>query len=99
MFDARGFKIDNGFPAAVTPLWSPDGRWLAYLRRDNGVTQIWRARADGTGAAPITRSAVDILAIAWTPDGKLAFTSRPAETSYRQGSIARRCRVGSMTSV
>jgi len=30
-------------------VWSPDGRWIAYLKRTQGVTQLWRARADGGG--------------------------------------------------
>ena len=80
---ARGLVYENGFPAIVAPTWSPDGRWLAYLRRDGGITQIWRVRADGTDAAePLTQSPVDILAVAWTADGqKLAYV---AQTDTRE---------------
>jgi dipeptidyl aminopeptidase/acylaminoacyl peptidase len=73
----RGFLIDDGFPALITPAWSPDGRWVAYLRRDRGITQVWRARADGSGAAVVTHSTVDILALAWTADGRIVFASIP----------------------
>jgi len=82
VFDGRGYKIDNGFPAVITPVWSPDGRWIAYLRRDHGVTQAWRARADGSEASAVTRSVTDVRTLMWTPDGKIIFTSRPAETAY-----------------
>ena len=67
---ARGLVVDIGFPALLTPAWSPDGQWIAYQRRDRGVTQVWRARADGSGAQPVTRSETDVEALAWTPDGR-----------------------------
>jgi dipeptidyl aminopeptidase/acylaminoacyl peptidase len=68
--NARGLVVDNGFPTLLTPAWSPDGRWIAYLRRDQGITQVWRARSDGGGAKPATRSPVDVEAVAWTGDGR-----------------------------
>lgn len=62
--------IPNGAPVVVTPVWSRDGQWIAYLRRDAGVTQLWRARADGGGAAAITHAPVDIQSFAWSRDGQ-----------------------------
>ncbi|PMU87360.1 PD40 domain-containing protein, partial [Pseudomonas sp. GP01-A4] len=45
-FDSRG-KADFpvGVADAVTPRWSPDGRWIVYRRRDKGAVQLWRAQA------------------------------------------------------
>src|SRR3546814_10202721 len=43
--DYRGLLVTVGFPAFVTPAWSPDGKWIAYQRRDRGVTQLWRVAA------------------------------------------------------
>lgn len=81
----RGLFVRGGFGAVVTPAWSPDGRWIAYLRRDHGVTQAWRVRADGSGAEPLTRSAVDIEALAWSRDGRrLIVASRPAKTQIAE---------------
>ncbi|HWV54464.1 MAG TPA: hypothetical protein VNZ93_17965, partial [Pseudorhodoplanes sp.] len=77
--DSHGLPdLAIGTEQAITPLWSPDGRWLAYLRRDRGVTQAWRARTDGSHAAPVTRDAEDVRAVRWSPDGgALVVTSRP----------------------
>lgn len=37
------------------PAWSPDGRHLVFTSsRAGGEADIWRVRADGTGAAPVT---------------------------------------------
>lgn len=50
----------TGTPQTITPIWAPDGRWFAYLRRDNGTTQVWRANADGSGSAPLTQEQEDV---------------------------------------
>lgn len=54
-----------GTPLVTAPKWSADGQWVAYLRRDKGVTQVWRARRNGAGAEPVTRSTNDIIDFAW----------------------------------
>lgn len=62
-----------------TPVWSPDGKRLAYLRRDRGITQVWIVGRDGDAAHALTRSSTDVLSIAWTSNGAgLLVTSRPA---------------------
>lgn len=62
-----------------TPVWSPDGKWLAYLRRDQGITQVWIVALDGHRARPLTRSPTDVLGVAWASNGSsLLVTSRPA---------------------
>lgn len=79
-YSALGFAAHTspGTPLAVAPKWSPDGRWLAYLRRDHGVTQLWLARADGNEAGALTDDRVDIEDFAWAPDGQaLVYASRP----------------------
>ncbi|WP_218000319.1 Atxe2 family lasso peptide isopeptidase [Sphingomonas soli] len=77
-FDLRGGADRRNGVVTATPLgWSPDGRWIAYLRRDGGHTQLWRARADGGGAEPLTRAATDVRRFAWTAGGRLRFTTRP----------------------
>ncbi len=76
----RGMFVRGGFPAVVTPAWSPDGRWIAYLRRDDGVTQVWRVRADGGEAQAMTQLKTDAEAVGWSGDGRrLIYTTRPAK--------------------
>lgn len=74
----RGLLVDTGLPSVITPSWSPDGQWLAWLRRDQGVTQAWIVRADGSGARVVTASTVDIERIGWSRDSRrLLVSSRP----------------------
>jgi Tol biopolymer transport system component len=60
-----------------SPAWSPDGRWLAFCRRElvgPGATlgkQIWRMRMDGSDAAPLTADAAfDFGNLQWSADGR-----------------------------
>lgn len=74
----RGLVATVGYPELVVPRWRPDGRALAYLRREGGITQVWMAQADGSAARQITRSDVDVEAFAWTATGeRIVFVSRP----------------------
>jgi len=78
-----------GVARTITPRWSPDGRWIAFLKRVNGRTQVWRAEADGTGSRPISTSAVDVEDFRLSADGlTLLYTSRPALAATYQA-IAR----------
>jgi dipeptidyl aminopeptidase/acylaminoacyl peptidase len=69
--------LPNGSAEPVTPVWSPDGRWLAYRRRDKGVTQVWRVGLDGHPAEQVSHLASDALDVAWSPDGLILLTTRP----------------------
>lgn len=68
----------SGFVEPVVPQWSPDGQWIAWLRQDGNQVQVWRARADGGGAAAVTHQTVRPEAFAWTKDGTgIVVASRP----------------------
>ena len=32
-----------------TPMWAPDGAWIAYASTEDGRPAVFRRRADGTG--------------------------------------------------
>lgn len=77
--DIRGVPaIPSGVPLVPAPLWSRDGRAVYYLRRDHGVTQIWRADLAGRARA-VTSLATDALSLEWAADGtNLLIGTRPA---------------------
>ncbi|MCR6659755.1 MAG: hypothetical protein NVV72_10550 [Asticcacaulis sp.] len=83
-FPSWGFAIGTppGTPATITPKWSPDGRSIAFLRRDKGVTQAWTARADGTGSAQATHFDFNVENVGWASDGHtLVVSGRPSLNS------------------
>jgi dipeptidyl aminopeptidase/acylaminoacyl peptidase len=76
----RGLWVDVGFPKLATPVWSPDGRSLAVLKRERGVTQATIVRIDGSLRTLTTHSPVDVEDLRWDDDGRLFVTSRPTLT-------------------
>lgn len=69
----------TGIAKAITPRWSPDGRWIAFLKRVNGRVQLWRAWSDGSGSSQLSQAEDDIEAFAILPGGRsLIFATRPA---------------------
>lgn len=77
--DFRGIAdFPSGLLRVITPRWSRDGQWVAFLKRTDGTTQVWRAFADGRGSAAITRSDVDVVDFRITPDGsRIVYATRP----------------------
>jgi Tol biopolymer transport system component len=55
----------------VSPAFSPDGRWFAYLRYENGATyQLWIVPQPGGKAKLLVMSPVPITTFAWKPDSR-----------------------------
>jgi len=46
--------IDTGIPMVITPRWAPDGSWIAFLKRGERATQLWRASSDGQASRAVT---------------------------------------------
>jgi dienelactone hydrolase len=80
--DLRGIAdFPSGMARPITPRWSADSRWFAFLKRVGGRTQIWRAHIDGSGSGPITHSDVDVEDFRIGAGGQtLIYAVRPALT-------------------
>lgn len=62
--------------ADSTPVWSPDGSQLAFLRAQDGPAQLWLLPAAGGEARGLTTLPLGAGAPAWSPDGtRIAFTA------------------------
>lgn len=87
----RGSLADYsaGDAQLITPLWSPDGARIAFLKRLGAKAQIWLAKADGSGSRQLTHAPVDIDSFVWNTRGtSLVFRTRPAMEAERKA-IAR----------
>ncbi|HET8813691.1 MAG TPA: hypothetical protein VFM51_01895 [Solirubrobacterales bacterium] len=89
--DLRSRRISRLAREASEPVLSPDGTRLAFVRLkvrhfqlpkpDRPVSELWVARADGSGARRVLRRKGSISSPSWDPSGsRLAFTRiSPAE--------------------
>ena len=66
---ANRFNVDAG--NADDPVWSPDGRQLAYSYDSSAGWKILMRAADGTGSPQeLLSSDLSVHPVAWSPDGK-----------------------------
>ncbi len=67
--------ITSAAKSSQQPMWSPDGRTLAFVSDRDGTRRIYRLSLDGGEAERLTDGSEDVSAFAWAPDGaSIAFT-------------------------
>jgi Tol biopolymer transport system component len=70
----------NGFTNEVT--FTPDGKFVAYIIRDQGVDNIFVQPFDGSSGHPITNFTTEQIAeFRWSPDGKTLAVARVQRSS------------------
>ena len=69
-------RVTRSFSRETQPVWSPDGKTIAYVSDQGGRDSVWVASADGSNAKKLTDSDNEKIRIGWMPDSKaLFFTS------------------------
>jgi len=65
---------------ALNPVWSPDGKWVAFSSdREGGVFQVYRKDVFGAGQEErLTEGPLHKLALDWTHDGRYIFYGETA---------------------
>ena len=59
-----------------SPVWSPDGKTIAFLSARSGDSQVYLLSMDGGEAKLLTHLSTGADIVKWSPDGKtIAFTS------------------------
>lgn len=67
---------------AESPVVSPDGRWLAYLRVERGCGRVWVRALDEVAEVPVTPAEMNVMEMSFVPGGGMVFA---ASSSGRPG--------------
>ncbi|MBX3119766.1 MAG: PD40 domain-containing protein [Fimbriimonadaceae bacterium] len=66
----RAVPVTTHIEMDDNPIWSPDGKWIAFSTNRNGADDIYVVPADGGESRRLTWFAGSDVASDWTPDGK-----------------------------
>ncbi|HYL85813.1 MAG TPA: amidohydrolase family protein [Candidatus Angelobacter sp.] len=62
-------RLTNGNAREFQPVWSPDGKWIAYVTWSAGGGEIWKVPASGGAPKLLTENSAFYSDPAWSPDG------------------------------
>lgn len=69
--------LTGGKKSSSGPVWSPDGRQLAFISDRDGKKQVYVIYPAGGEARQVTKSETAVANVRWTPDGKSLIYSAP----------------------
>lgn len=76
-------RLTAGVSEASTPCLSPDGRWIAYVGRDEQHPEVYLMPVDGGQARRMTWLGPDVMVRGWTPNGHILFVTTQGQPFFR----------------
>jgi len=76
-------RLTAGLSEPSTPSLSPDGRWLAFVGRDEHHPEVHVMPAEGGQARRLTWLGTDTHVRGWTPAGEIAYVTTQGQPFYR----------------
>jgi tricorn protease len=76
-------RLTAGLSEPSTPCLSPDGRWIAFVGRDEQHPEVYLMPSDGGPARRLTWLGPDVIVRGWTPDGQIVFVSTYGQPFFR----------------
>src|SRR4029079_12296192 len=76
-------RLTAGLGETSTPVLSPDGRWLAFVGRDEQHPEVYLMPAEGGPARRMTWLGPDVIVRGWTPDGRILFVTTYGQPFFR----------------
>ncbi len=68
-------QLTDDAAVQILPIWSPDGKQIAYSSDKEGTFGIWTMNIDGSNPTQVLRTGGSVSGMAWSSDGKqIAYT-------------------------
>jgi tricorn protease len=78
-------RLTTSLSEVITPHYSPDGRWLAFVAKDEGQPEVYVMPAEGGEPQRLTyQGAGRVQVVGWTPDGESVIYSSNAARPPRE---------------
>ena len=87
-------RLTAGLSEPSTPCLSPDGRWLAFVGRDEQHPEVHVMPAEGGQARRLTWLGTDTHVRGWTPAGEIVYVTTQGQPFFRNHHALRRRAVG-----
>jgi len=69
-------RLTHSYWRDTNPVWSPDGKWVAWVSDQSGRDEVWLMDTEGKNAKKLSDSDTEKLAMAWLPESKsLVYTA------------------------
>lgn len=79
----KALQITTGNSYESTPVWSPDGKSLAFVSNRNGNYDVYVASAEGGLARRVTTHSAYEMPLAFSPDGREIYYTAQIQKSAR----------------
>ena len=76
-------RLTAGLSEPSTPALSPDGRWIAFVGRDEQHSEVYLMAADGGPTRRLTWLGPDVAVRGWTREGQILFVSTYGQPFFR----------------
>lgn len=76
-------RLTAGLSEPSWPAFSSDGKYLAFVGRDEQHPEVWLMSAEGGPARRMTWLGPDVIVRGWTPDGRILFVSTYGQPFFR----------------
>ncbi|MBL8266257.1 amidohydrolase family protein [Steroidobacter sp.] len=75
-------RVTKGDALEYQPVWSPDGKWLAYVVWSREGGHVWKVHADGSNAQRLTSHPAFYTDLVFSPDGQRILALRGSEQMW-----------------
>ena len=76
-------RLTAGLGEPSTPCFSADGKWLAFVGRDEQHPEVYLMPAEGGHARRMTWLGPDVMVRGWTPEGRILFVTTQGQPFFR----------------